>query len=391
MPTVDKAQDDVASLDRNDPWSDANYVGFYRVSYWTNSIQRYAYAMNTVLTWLKCFKFLAYFPSMEILTRTMKYASRPLGSFSIIMMVVLFAFGQAYFLAFGLDVIEYRTIFTSFFSLLRMSVGKCLHLSRQPASSTQNSTRTHQIDLPVLSKLRNSVRHVVALSPLLTHTLFTFCDTLSGDFNYDAFEQSHNKVGPVLFWMYIFVVFFILMSVFIALISEAYEQAKEEIEIIAKAGQEGPPLLTGSDEDPQNAVAEARERLKNVAPKHVSKLLMDIMQNALPPEDAPAGDAGGAQDNATAESQTASAGLSTVVSRIQDLKHQRTVVKWASGPLSHSWSRPKGARTLDYMENGEMDWLKRIRPSVASKMKSLGNRASNNLAKKKVAKGKLPV
>ena len=33
------------------------YVDFYRVSYWTNSIQRYSYALNAVLTWLKCFKF----------------------------------------------------------------------------------------------------------------------------------------------------------------------------------------------------------------------------------------------------------------------------------------------------------------------------------------------
>ena len=72
---------------------------------------------------------------MEILTRTMRYASGPLRSFSIIMMIVLFAFGQAYFLAFGLDVIEYRTIFTSFFSLLRMSVGThlvCASSDQQP-------------------------------------------------------------------------------------------------------------------------------------------------------------------------------------------------------------------------------------------------------------------
>ena len=54
---MDKAHNDVMAVDRNDPWTDENYVGFYRVSYWTNTIQRYAYALNTVLTWIKCFKF----------------------------------------------------------------------------------------------------------------------------------------------------------------------------------------------------------------------------------------------------------------------------------------------------------------------------------------------
>ena len=207
-----------------------------------------------------------------------------------------------------------------------------------------------------------------------------------GDFNYDAFEQSHNKVGPILFWMYIFVVFFILMSVFIALISESYEQAKEEIEIIAKAGEEGPPLLTGSDEDPQHAVAEARERLNSIAPKHVSKLLMEIMQSALPPED----------DNnqqTVDETESALKGLSTIKSQVQQLQYKRKKAQWVTGPLAQSWARPKGARSLDYMENGEMDWLKKVKPGVASKMRSLGSRAAENLAKKKAVKAtaKLPV
>jgi hypothetical protein len=317
---MDKAHNDVMAVDRNDPWTDENYVGFYRVSYWTNTIQRYAYALNTVLTWIKCFKFLAYFPSMEMLTRTMGYASGPLWNFSVIMMIVLFAFGQAFFLSFGLDVFEYRTMFTSFFALLRMGVG---------------------------------------------------------DYEYSTFEQSHPKVGPALFWMYIFVVFFVLMSVFIALISESYEQAKQEIETIESAGNEGPPLLTGSEEDPQNAVGEARERLASIAPRHVSKLLVEVMQGALPADG----------DTAAASPQSPQKKLAAKWQA--KLQASRDHKKWTSGPLTEHWERPKGARALDYMEGGEMDWLKRLRPGVTSKMKMLSNRAKKKVADR--GADKLPV
>lgn len=311
---MDKAHEDVLSINRADPWTDENYVGFYRVAYWTNSIQRYAYALNTVLTWLKCFKFLAYFPSMEILTRTMSYASGPLWNFSVIMMIVLFAFGQAFFLAFGLDVFEYRTMFTSFFALLRMGVG---------------------------------------------------------DYDYTAFEQSHPKVGPMLFWMYIFVVFFVLMSAFIALISESYEQAKVEIETIQSAGVEGPPLLTSSTEDPLNVVAEARARLANIAPKHVSKLFLEVMQAALPPPD----------DKAT--TREASAQKKRLAAEWREkLQEHRRRSKWSSGPLTEPWNRPKGAQSLDYMADGDVDWMKKVRPKVSSKMMALGKRAKKKVAER---------
>ena len=49
-----------------------------------------------------------------------------------------------------------------------------------------------------------------------------------GDFDYRGLESSHYLVGPAMFWLYIFLMFFILMSVFIALIAESYEKAKQE-------------------------------------------------------------------------------------------------------------------------------------------------------------------
>eukprot|EP01047_Picozoa_sp_COSAG01_P050915 COSAG01_NODE_5194_length_4419_cov_6.478752_8_plen_143_part_00 len=76
-----------------------------------------------MLTWLKIFKYLNYFPNMQILTRTLAAARWPLMSFSAIMSVVLIGCGHSFFLAFNLDIIEYRTFFNSVMALLRMAVG----------------------------------------------------------------------------------------------------------------------------------------------------------------------------------------------------------------------------------------------------------------------------
>ena len=37
-----------------------------------------------------------------------------------------------------------------------------------------------------------------------------------------------SQLGPLLFWIYIFIMFFVLMSMLFALISEAYETVHEE-------------------------------------------------------------------------------------------------------------------------------------------------------------------
>ena len=44
-----------------------------------------------------------------------------------------------------------------------------------------------------------------------------------GDFDYEQLQQSQQLLGPLMFWVYIILVFFVLMSMFIALISEACE------------------------------------------------------------------------------------------------------------------------------------------------------------------------
>eukprot|EP01043_Picozoa_sp_COSAG02_P013373 COSAG02_NODE_533_length_20665_cov_216.617281_16_plen_1091_part_00 len=172
-------ESEVAALPRMDtdgdtglvmtPWDDdSKFVRFYGIAFWTTNIT-YAFAFNAVLTWIKIFKYLNYFPNMQILTKTLGVAARPLAWFCLIILIVLIGAGQGFFLAFGLDVKGYRSFVDSVLALLRMAVG---------------------------------------------------------DFEYEDLEESHRHLGPLMFWMYIFLMFFVLMSVFIALIAESYEEAK---------------------------------------------------------------------------------------------------------------------------------------------------------------------
>jgi hypothetical protein len=164
----------VAHNTMDDPWGEeSEFVHFYSIGYWIR-VTMYANAFNASLTWIKLFKYLNYFPNMRIMTSTLKVAIRPLLSFSLVVMVVLTGSGQGFFLSFGLDVEEYRSFFLSIVALLRMAVG---------------------------------------------------------DFDYVQLENSHSVVGPAMFWIYIFLMFFILMSVFIALIAESYEKARSDLEL----------------------------------------------------------------------------------------------------------------------------------------------------------------
>ena len=89
-----------------------------------------------------------------------------------ILIVVLQGSGQGFHIAFRFDVVGYHSFTTAVSTLLRMAVG---------------------------------------------------------DFDYDQLQESQNVVGPAMFWMFIVLVYFILMSVFIALIGEAYERARDAL------------------------------------------------------------------------------------------------------------------------------------------------------------------
>lgn len=99
-----------------------------------------------MLTWVKMFKFLNYFPQLQILTATLGYAFRPLSWFMLVFTVVMIGLSQGFHIAFGFDIEAYQNLTQSVLSLLRMAVG---------------------------------------------------------DFDYSELESSHYVVGPIMFWIFI--------------------------------------------------------------------------------------------------------------------------------------------------------------------------------------------
>eukprot|EP01052_Picozoa_sp_SAG31_P030358 SAG31_NODE_3107_length_4667_cov_4.409807_7_plen_83_part_00 len=64
----------------------------------------------------------------------------------------------------------------------------------------------------------------------MSESTLTLARMALGDFDYTELSNAHPFLGPLMFWAYIFLMFFVLMSVFIALIAEAYEKAKDRID-----------------------------------------------------------------------------------------------------------------------------------------------------------------
>ena len=60
---------------------------------------------------------------------------------------------------------------------------------------------------------------------------YTLLRTMLGDFDFPAFVSAHKVLGPGYFIFYIFVVFFILLNMFLAIINDTYSEVKAEMQL----------------------------------------------------------------------------------------------------------------------------------------------------------------
>lgn len=168
--SLDLVPDVISQInDLNSDTMHMKYINFSELAY-SDQKQYNINAFNAVLTWIKIFKYLDFYPPMLVLTNTLSRAATMLGSLTATIGIVLLGSGQGFFMAFGLEVHMFRDFGASVMGLLRMAVG---------------------------------------------------------DFDYTELEYSNRTLGPLMFWLYILLVFFVLMSMFIALVSEAFEEAKD--------------------------------------------------------------------------------------------------------------------------------------------------------------------
>uniref|UniRef100_A0A1B6E669 EF-hand domain-containing protein n=1 Tax=Clastoptera arizonana TaxID=38151 RepID=A0A1B6E669_9HEMI len=125
-----------------------------------------------MLSWFKFAKYLGLSHGMHIMLTTVRKAVPHIFYFALMYFMVVSAFAQLGNLIFGTTVQDFRSFLKSFMSLLRIMVA---------------------------------------------------------DFDFSAIEQAHSFLGPLYFFLYIFFVFILLTSMFLAIMVDTYSQTRQEI------------------------------------------------------------------------------------------------------------------------------------------------------------------
>merc|ERR1719220_2937576 len=147
------------------------YADFTSLS---KSAKTYTYlaGFNVFVAWLKVFKYLSFNKTMTQLSGTLSKCSKELSGFTLMFLIIFFAFAQLGFLLFGTQVEDFNHFVNACYTLFR---------------------------------------------------------TILGDFNFVVIEQADTLFGPIYFLSYIFFVFFVLLNMFLAIINDTYSEVKEEI------------------------------------------------------------------------------------------------------------------------------------------------------------------
>ena len=61
------------------------------------------------------------------------------------------------------------------------------------------------------------------------NTIFALIRTILGDFNYKSLVKANPYLGPVYFLCFVFFVFFVLLNMFLAILSDSFGEVKAEI------------------------------------------------------------------------------------------------------------------------------------------------------------------
>ena len=149
--------------------STIKYVDFISVANFSTQELNVS-ALNFFLLYFKIFKYLREVPRMDAILVTISGAATDLCLFMLMSSIVLIGFSAAFYVSFGMTVSGYRSIGSSFGTLIQ---------------------------------------------------------ALLGSFDYNALEYANPVMAPILFYLYFLVAFFVLLSMFIAILDDSYGLAKE--------------------------------------------------------------------------------------------------------------------------------------------------------------------
>jgi len=137
------------------------------------SYQDFIFAFNVFISGIKVFKYISFNRTMNTLSDTLVRCTPDLLTFSIMYFIVEMAFIQLANLLFGQELPYFSTIIDSSYTMLRC---------------------------------------------------------LLGDFDFPAMQRAQPVLGPIYFTLYIFLAFFILLNMFLAIINDTYSEVKAELE-----------------------------------------------------------------------------------------------------------------------------------------------------------------
>ncbi|XP_069834369.1 polycystin-2 isoform X2 [Dendropsophus ebraccatus] len=147
------------------------FHNFESLAYWQNQFNNVV-AVTVFFAWVKLFKFVNFNRTMTQLSTTMSRCAKDILGFSIMFFIIFLAYAQFAYLVFGTQVDDF--------------------------SSFQDC-------------------------------IFTQFRIILGDFNFTEIEEANRILGPIYFTSFVFFMFFILLNMFLAIISDTYSEVKTDM------------------------------------------------------------------------------------------------------------------------------------------------------------------
>ncbi|ETV79426.1 hypothetical protein H257_07439 [Aphanomyces astaci] len=147
----------------------------FRTSIWYYALADAVTSFTFFLSWLKLFKFLAFLPLFAPLTKTVTKAAKQVAGLILIFGVALTGSALSFTMAFGLDAENYKTVADSCLGLLKI---------------------------------------------------------LQGELEFEELHTSNRVLGPLFFVIFVTLMFFVILNMFIVVISDAYVETKGELELM---------------------------------------------------------------------------------------------------------------------------------------------------------------
>ncbi|CAF0799781.1 unnamed protein product [Brachionus calyciflorus] len=131
-----------------------------------------ASAVVIFFAWIKIFKYISLNKTLDQLNSTLRKSAKDIMYFCIIFFIILFAYAALGYVLFGETLADYQNFFKTLFTLFRI---------------------------------------------------------ILGDFDFQSLRANFPYLGPIYFMSFVFIGFFILLNMFMAIINQSYTEVKEEM------------------------------------------------------------------------------------------------------------------------------------------------------------------